>query len=154
MSQISARPPPFNAVVNSKTTVTELFRVILWLVSFGFSLLSLSLCIYLSSKIKLSNSPKFQGLLSLPHLPVHYNSRPLPEKKGDFLSLRGTKTMAQAVEEWYKQMPIITRSYLTAAIITTVGCSLEVIFIHCIEIPSPLQEFLFKSLGFWFSSPS
>nr|DAD20529.1 TPA_asm: hypothetical protein HUJ06_021992 [Nelumbo nucifera] len=35
--------------------------------------------------------------------------------------------MAQAVEEWYKQMPIITRSYLTAAIVTTVGCSLEII---------------------------
>ena len=34
--------------------------------------------------------------------------------------------MAQAVEEWYKQMPIITRSYLTAAIVTTIGCSLEV----------------------------
>ena len=35
--------------------------------------------------------------------------------------------MAQAVEEWYKQMPIITRSYLTAAILTTIGCSLNVI---------------------------
>ncbi|VVB12157.1 unnamed protein product [Arabis nemorensis] len=35
--------------------------------------------------------------------------------------------MAQAVEEWYKQMPIITRSYLTAAVVTTVGCSLEII---------------------------
>ncbi|XP_052183419.1 derlin-2.2 isoform X2 [Diospyros lotus] len=35
--------------------------------------------------------------------------------------------MAQAVEEWYKQMPIITRSYLTAAVITTVACSLDII---------------------------
>lgn len=35
--------------------------------------------------------------------------------------------MAQAVEEWYKQMPIITSSYLTAAIITNIGCSLEVL---------------------------
>ncbi|KAL1537353.1 derlin-2.2-like [Salvia divinorum] len=35
--------------------------------------------------------------------------------------------MAQAVEEWYKQMPIITRSYLTAAILTTIGCSLDII---------------------------
>ncbi|KAE9461703.1 hypothetical protein C3L33_06405, partial [Rhododendron williamsianum] len=34
--------------------------------------------------------------------------------------------MAQAVEEWYKQMPIITRSYLTAAIVTSIGCSLDV----------------------------
>lgn len=38
--------------------------------------------------------------------------------------------MAQAVEEWYKQMPIITRSYLTAAVVTTVGCSLEVCTVH------------------------
>lgn len=35
--------------------------------------------------------------------------------------------MAQAVEEWYKQMPIITRSYLTAAIVTTVSCTLDII---------------------------
>eukprot|EP00262_Sarcandra_glabra_P010759 TRINITY_DN26181_c0_g1_i1.p1 TRINITY_DN26181_c0_g1~~TRINITY_DN26181_c0_g1_i1.p1 ORF type:complete len:272 (-),score=17.97 TRINITY_DN26181_c0_g1_i1:214-948(-) len=35
--------------------------------------------------------------------------------------------MAQAIEEWYKQMPVITRSYLTASIITSVGCSLEII---------------------------
>ncbi|KAF5472809.1 hypothetical protein F2P56_009493 [Juglans regia] len=35
--------------------------------------------------------------------------------------------MAQAVEEWYKQMPVITRSYLTAVIVTTVGCSLDII---------------------------
>uniref|UniRef100_A0A0D6QRP7 Derlin n=1 Tax=Araucaria cunninghamii TaxID=56994 RepID=A0A0D6QRP7_ARACU len=35
--------------------------------------------------------------------------------------------MAQVVEDWYKQMPIITRSYLTAAIVTTVGCSLDII---------------------------
>nr|GLL28772.1 derlin-2.2-like [Ipomoea trifida] len=35
--------------------------------------------------------------------------------------------MAQAVEEWYKQMPVITRSYLTAAVVTTIGCSLEII---------------------------
>eukprot|EP01018_Ginkgo_biloba_P016382 Gb_10513 [translate_table: standard] len=35
--------------------------------------------------------------------------------------------MAQVVEDWYKQMPVITRSYLTAAILTTVGCSLDII---------------------------
>ncbi|KAJ0917205.1 hypothetical protein HanRHA438_Chr05g0203391 [Helianthus annuus] len=40
--------------------------------------------------------------------------------------------MAQAIEDWYKQMPIITRSYLTAAIVTTIGCTLEVaIFVLC-----------------------
>lgn len=41
--------------------------------------------------------------------------------------------MAQAVEEWYKQMPVITRSYLTAAVITNIGCSLEV-------LPVPFQS--------------
>ncbi|XP_076921057.1 derlin-2.2-like [Bidens hawaiensis] len=35
--------------------------------------------------------------------------------------------MAEAVEEWYKQMPVITRSYLTAAIVTTIGYSLEML---------------------------
>lgn len=35
--------------------------------------------------------------------------------------------MAQIVEDWYKQMPVITRSYLTLSILTTVGCALEVI---------------------------
>ncbi|KAK1304990.1 Derlin-2.2 [Acorus calamus] len=35
--------------------------------------------------------------------------------------------MAQAIEEWYKQTPIITRSYLTAAVATTIGCSLDII---------------------------
>ncbi|KAG6499965.1 derlin-2.2 [Zingiber officinale] len=38
--------------------------------------------------------------------------------------------MAQAVEDWYKQMPIITRSYLTAAVVTTIGCTLEIISPH------------------------
>lgn len=35
--------------------------------------------------------------------------------------------MAQVVEDWYKQMPVITRSYLTLSVLTTVGCALEVI---------------------------
>ncbi|CAA3009347.1 derlin- [Olea europaea subsp. europaea] len=44
----------------------------------------------------------------------------------NFRNFEGIR-MAQAVEEWYKQMPIITRTYLTAAIVTTIGCSLEII---------------------------
>lgn len=35
--------------------------------------------------------------------------------------------MAQVVEEGYKQMPIITPTYLIIAIITIIGCSLEII---------------------------
>ncbi|KAI8020326.1 Derlin-2.2 [Camellia lanceoleosa] len=41
--------------------------------------------------------------------------------------------MAQAVEEWYKQMPIITCSYLTVAIVITVGCSLDIRDFHIAE---------------------
>ncbi|EFJ25138.1 hypothetical protein SELMODRAFT_146006 [Selaginella moellendorffii] len=42
--------------------------------------------------------------------------------------------MAQLVEEWYRQIPIITRSYLTLSVLTTAGCALEVI--------SPLNVYL------------
>ena len=35
--------------------------------------------------------------------------------------------MAQSIEEWYKEMPIVTRTYLTLAFATTVLCSLDVI---------------------------
>ena len=35
--------------------------------------------------------------------------------------------MAISIEEWYKQMPIVTRTYLTLAFLTTVGCALELI---------------------------
>lgn len=35
--------------------------------------------------------------------------------------------MAQNIEDWYKQMPVITRSYLTLSFLTTAGCALEVI---------------------------
>ncbi|KAI4963376.1 hypothetical protein ZWY2020_015416 [Hordeum vulgare] len=38
--------------------------------------------------------------------------------------------MAQALEELYRHMPIITRSYLTAAVLTTVGCTLETISLY------------------------
>jgi hypothetical protein len=48
--------------------------------------------------------------------------------------------MAQAVEEWYRQMPIITRSYLTAAVVTTVGCTLEV----PLSRPSPVPSFALR----------
>ncbi|KAI3849027.1 hypothetical protein MKX03_011470 [Papaver bracteatum] len=55
--------------------------------------------------------------------------------------------MAQAVEEWYKQMPIITRSSLTAAIITTIGCSLEIISLsYVFESKISRSEYEFWSL--------
>ncbi|XP_043807960.1 derlin-2.2-like [Manihot esculenta] len=54
--------------------------------------------------------------------------------------------MAQAVEEWYKQMPIITRSYLTAAIVTTIGCSLDIISPHNLYLHPTLVA---KHYQFW-----
>ena len=35
--------------------------------------------------------------------------------------------MAQSIEDWYKEMPVVTRTYLTLAFLTTVLCSLDVI---------------------------
>ncbi|KAG2395727.1 Derlin-2.2 protein [Vigna angularis] len=62
--------------------------------------------------------------------------------------------MAQAVEEWYKQMPVITRSYLTAAVVTTIGCSLDVKHLsshsHTFRVSNPFSAYLFdaSNLGF------
>ncbi|KAG0569141.1 hypothetical protein M758_6G063700 [Ceratodon purpureus] len=51
--------------------------------------------------------------------------------------------MAQLVEDWYKQMPIITRSYLTLSVLTTAGCALEVISAYDVYLNSTLviQEY-------------
>ncbi|KAI4312006.1 hypothetical protein MLD38_036865 [Melastoma candidum] len=54
--------------------------------------------------------------------------------------------MAQAVEEWYKQMPVITRSYLTAAVVTTIGCTLDIISPHSLYLHPRL---VFKHYQFW-----
>eukprot|EP00275_Glaucocystis_incrassata_P002178 EC124944.1.p1 GENE.EC124944.1~~EC124944.1.p1 ORF type:complete len:155 (+),score=19.92 EC124944.1:49-513(+) len=35
--------------------------------------------------------------------------------------------MAQSIEDFYKQMPLVTRSYLTIAFLTTAACHLELI---------------------------
>ena len=34
--------------------------------------------------------------------------------------------MAQTVEEWYKAMPVVTRTYLTVSFFTTAACALDV----------------------------
>ena len=31
------------------------------------------------------------------------------------------------LEQWYRQMPVVTRSYLTLSFLTTAGCALELI---------------------------
>uniref|UniRef100_A0A7N0TS49 Derlin n=2 Tax=Kalanchoe fedtschenkoi TaxID=63787 RepID=A0A7N0TS49_KALFE len=54
--------------------------------------------------------------------------------------------MAQALEEWYKQMPVVTRTYLTATIVTTIGCSLEIITPYNLYLNPKL---VFKNYQFW-----
>ena len=57
---------------------------------------------------------------------------------------RVSREMAQAGEEWFRQIPIITRSYLTAAGVTTVGCTLEVSLSLSLSLspPAPLYMIL------------
>ncbi|CAI5977870.1 unnamed protein product [Closterium sp. NIES-64] len=54
--------------------------------------------------------------------------------------------MAQTLEDWYKQMPIITRSYLTLSFLTTAGCALEVISPFSVYFNSNL---IFKKFQLW-----
>jgi hypothetical protein len=35
-----------------------------------------------------------------------------------------------SIEEWYKQLPIVTRTYVTLSFLTTAGCALEVGSMH------------------------
>ena len=39
----------------------------------------------------------------------------------------GQVTMPMTLEQWYRQMPVVTRSYLTLSFLTTAGCALELI---------------------------
>eukprot|EP00475_Leptophrys_vorax_P030823 TRINITY_DN4646_c0_g1_i2.p1 TRINITY_DN4646_c0_g1~~TRINITY_DN4646_c0_g1_i2.p1 ORF type:complete len:185 (+),score=5.70 TRINITY_DN4646_c0_g1_i2:194-748(+) len=54
--------------------------------------------------------------------------------------------MAQTLEDWYKQMPIITRSYLTLSFLTTAGCALEVISPFSVYFNANL---IFKKFQLW-----
>jgi hypothetical protein len=39
----------------------------------------------------------------------------------------GSGKMAVTLEQWYRSMPVVTRSYLTLSFLTTAGCALELI---------------------------
>eukprot|EP00898_Chlorokybus_atmophyticus_P000551 jgi/Chlat1/1497/Chrsp12S02029 len=54
--------------------------------------------------------------------------------------------MAQNIEDWYKSMPIITRSYLTLSFLTTAGCALEVISPYSVYFNPKL---IFHDLQLW-----
>ena len=50
----------------------------------------------------------------------------LPPSPAAARERRGAAAMAQTVEEWYKAMPVVTRTYLTVSFFTTAACALDV----------------------------
>eukprot|EP00850_Spirogloea_muscicola_P012975 SM000086S23027 [mRNA] locus=s86:112378:114695:+ [translate_table: standard] len=54
--------------------------------------------------------------------------------------------MAQNVEDWYRQMPVITRSYLTLSFLTTAGCALELISPYSVYFNAKL---IFRHFQVW-----
>eukprot|EP00270_Netrium_digitus_P009844 TRINITY_DN3019_c0_g1_i1.p1 TRINITY_DN3019_c0_g1~~TRINITY_DN3019_c0_g1_i1.p1 ORF type:complete len:246 (+),score=62.82 TRINITY_DN3019_c0_g1_i1:214-951(+) len=54
--------------------------------------------------------------------------------------------MAQNFEEWYKQIPVITRSYVTISILTTGACALDIISPLTVYFNSRL---IFKKYQLW-----
>jgi len=51
-----------------------------------------------------------------------------------------------SLEEWYKQMPVITRSYLTLSFLTTASCALEIISPFSVYFNARL---IFRKLQVW-----
>lgn len=51
-----------------------------------------------------------------------------------------------SVEDWYKQLPIVTRTYVTLAFLTTAGCALEIITPYNIYFNANL---IFKKGELW-----
>ncbi|GLC36750.1 hypothetical protein PLESTB_000786800 [Pleodorina starrii] len=51
-----------------------------------------------------------------------------------------------AIEEWYKSLPIVTRTYVTMAFLTTAGCALEIITPFNVYFNAKL---VFKKLQLW-----
>ena len=52
-------------------------------------------------------------------------SRDLRTRRAEAGFARGSGEMAVTLEQWYRQMPVVTRSYLTLSFLTTAGCALE-----------------------------
>ena len=49
----------------------------------------------------------------------------LRTRRAEAGSRAGLGEMAITLEQWYRQMPVVTRSYLTLSFLTTAGCALE-----------------------------
>mmetsp|Transcript_42054 Transcript_42054/g.50980 ORF Transcript_42054/g.50980 Transcript_42054/m.50980 type:complete len:233 (+) Transcript_42054:401-1099(+) len=54
--------------------------------------------------------------------------------------------MATTLEDWYKQMPIITRSYLTLSFLTTASCALEILSPFTVYFNARL---IFRKMQLW-----
>ena len=54
--------------------------------------------------------------------------------------------MAVTLEQWYRQMPVVTRSYLTLSFLTTAGCALELISPFSVYYNSHL---IFRKYQLW-----
>jgi Derlin-2/3 len=54
--------------------------------------------------------------------------------------------MPMTLEQWYRQMPIVTRSYLTLSFLTTAGCALELISPFSVYYNSHL---IFRKYQLW-----
>ena len=57
-----------------------------------------------------------------------------------------TATMPMTLEQWYRQMPVVTRSYLTLSFLTTAGCALELISPFSVYYNSHL---IFRKYQLW-----
>jgi Derlin-2/3 len=54
--------------------------------------------------------------------------------------------MPMTLEQWYRQMPVVTRSYLTLSFLTTAGCALELISPFSVYYNSHL---IFRKYQLW-----
>jgi Derlin-2/3 len=55
------------------------------------------------------------------------------------------------LEQWYRQMPVVTRSYLTLSFLTTAGCALELISPFSVYYNSHL---IFHKYQLWHGLPT
>lgn len=54
--------------------------------------------------------------------------------------------MPNTLEEWYKQMPVVTRTYLTLSFLTTASCALEIISPFTVYFNTRL---IFRKMELW-----
>ena len=70
----------------------------------------------------------------------------LRTRRAEAGSRAGLGEMAVTLEQWYRQMPVVTRSYLTLSFLTTAGCALELISPFSVYYNSHL---IFRKYQLW-----